>query len=173
MSRGLFIGRFQPFHKGHLEALKWILSREDEVIVGVGSAQYSHTLRNPFTLGERIEMIWSVVKQERLLGRVIIVGVPDTNGVHSLWVQTLKAWLPEFDTAYTNDPLSRRLLKEGGIKVMSIPFFNRNLYSATRIRELMLKGEPWEHLVPEPVADYIKKRALIDRLREIEGATQL
>ncbi|HDJ89497.1 MAG TPA: nicotinamide-nucleotide adenylyltransferase, partial [Thermoprotei archaeon] len=58
--RGLFIGRFQPFHLGHFYALKWILSKVDEVIIGIGSAQVSYTIKNPFTLGERIEMIWRV-----------------------------------------------------------------------------------------------------------------
>ena len=43
MSRGLFIGRFQPFHYGHLAALKWILSREDEVIFAL-EAPINHTL---------------------------------------------------------------------------------------------------------------------------------
>ncbi|RLF01945.1 MAG: nicotinamide-nucleotide adenylyltransferase, partial [Thermoprotei archaeon] len=60
MGRGLFVGRFQPFHLGHLKALRWILEREDEVIICIGSAQYSHSLRNPFTVGERVEMIWRV-----------------------------------------------------------------------------------------------------------------
>ncbi|MEM3079801.1 MAG: adenylyltransferase/cytidyltransferase family protein, partial [Thermoproteota archaeon] len=52
-SRGLFIGRFQPFHLGHLKAVEYIINRVDEVIIGIGSAQYSHTLENPFTAGER------------------------------------------------------------------------------------------------------------------------
>ena len=173
MSRGLFIGRFQPFHKGHLHALKWILEREDEVIIAIGSAQYSHTLRNPFTLGERVEMIWLVAKSEGLTDRVIIVGVPDTNGEHSLWVQTLVSWLPEFDRAYTNDPLSRRLLKEAGVSVLPIPLYKRETYSATRVRELMIKGGEWEELVPPPVASFIKKRRLVERLRELTLATQL
>jgi len=172
MSRGLFIGRFQPFHKGHLEALKWILGREDEVIVAVGSAQFSHSLKNPFTAGERIEMIWLVVKELNLEGRVIITCVPDTNSMHNLWVPLLKAWLPRFDRAYTNDPLSRRLLVEGGVEVHSIPFFNMETYSATHVRELMTKGEKWEHLVPSVVAEYIKKIGGDKRLREIYSTRQ-
>lgn len=55
MLRGIYPGRFQPFHLGHLEVLKWGLNKVDELIVLVGSAQESHTLTNPFTAGERIE----------------------------------------------------------------------------------------------------------------------
>ncbi len=171
MNRGLFIGRFQPFHKGHLAALEWILNREDEVIVAIGSAQYSHSLRNPFTLGERIEMIWLTVKERGLADKVIIAGVPDTNGKHSLWVPLLLSYVPSFQRAYTNDPLSQRLFREHGIEVLPIPFFNRSEYCATKIRELMLRGGEWEHLVPKPVAEYIKKIGGVERLREIYGTT--
>ena len=41
---GLYVGRFQPFHLGHLEAIKHILKKVDTVIIAIGSAQYSHTL---------------------------------------------------------------------------------------------------------------------------------
>lgn len=172
MTRGLYIGRFQPFHKGHLAALEWILQRESEVIIGIGSAQYSHTLKNPFTLGERIEMIWSVIKEKRLTDRVLVTGIPDTDNHHSLWVSLVLAWVPKFDVAYTNDPLSRRLFKEAGVNVKSIPLYKRGIYRATTIRELMIRGERWEELVPEAVARFIKKIGGEQRLREIYGATQ-
>jgi len=55
--RAFFIGRFQPFHLGHMEVLRKILKEVEELIVGVGSAQESHTIENPFTAGERILMV--------------------------------------------------------------------------------------------------------------------
>ncbi|MGA3854978.1 adenylyltransferase/cytidyltransferase family protein, partial [Bacillus pumilus] len=60
--RGFIIGRFQPFHKGHLEVIKKIAEEVDEIIIGIGSAQKSHTLENPFTAGERILMITQSLK---------------------------------------------------------------------------------------------------------------
>jgi nicotinamide-nucleotide adenylyltransferase len=39
----LLIGRFQPFHKGHLQVVKTIARDCDDIIIGIGSAQYSHT----------------------------------------------------------------------------------------------------------------------------------
>ncbi|MEM2915309.1 MAG: adenylyltransferase/cytidyltransferase family protein, partial [Candidatus Bathyarchaeia archaeon] len=56
-SRALYVGRFQPFHLGHLEAVKYMLRNSKEVIIVIGSAQESHTLTNPFTAGERVYMI--------------------------------------------------------------------------------------------------------------------
>ncbi|MBV9668355.1 MAG: adenylyltransferase/cytidyltransferase family protein, partial [Nitrososphaeraceae archaeon] len=55
--RGLFVGRFQPFHLGHLATIKFALSHIEELVVVIGSAQKSHEIRNPFTAGERIQMI--------------------------------------------------------------------------------------------------------------------
>ena len=53
----LFVGRFQPFHFGHLHAIKKILEESEELLIVVGSAQMSHEPDNPFTAGERLEMI--------------------------------------------------------------------------------------------------------------------
>lgn len=41
--RGLFPGRFQPFHRGHRRFVERIAEEADEVIVGIGSVQASHT----------------------------------------------------------------------------------------------------------------------------------
>ena len=55
--RGLYIGRFQPYHLGHQAVLESISEEMDEIVVVIGSAQESHTIDNPFTAGERMEMI--------------------------------------------------------------------------------------------------------------------
>ncbi len=168
MSRALYIGRFQPFHKGHLAAIKWILQREDEIIVGIGSAQYSYTPRNPFTAGERLYMIWSTLKKEKLLDRAIITLIPDTDTKHSIWVSYVKTFTPPFSRAYTNDPLSKILLEDGNIEVKPIPFFNREKYSATKIRQLISQGdESWKELVPPSVAEFIEKIGGTRRIKEI------
>ncbi|MCQ4350098.1 MAG: adenylyltransferase/cytidyltransferase family protein, partial [Sulfolobales archaeon] len=57
MRRALFPGRFQPIHLGHIEVIKWTLEKFDEIIIVIGSSQESHTIMNPFSAGERIEMI--------------------------------------------------------------------------------------------------------------------
>jgi len=51
------IGRFQPFHNGHLAALQEALDTSDQVIVAVGSAFRARTPKNPFTWQERHDMI--------------------------------------------------------------------------------------------------------------------
>ncbi|MEM4688075.1 MAG: nicotinamide-nucleotide adenylyltransferase [Thermofilaceae archaeon] len=167
VERGLFIGRFQPFHYGHLYALKWILEREKEVVVAVGSAQYSHSFRNPFTLGERIEMISRVLKDQGLWSRTIVCGVPDTNGQHALWVQTVVSCCPRFSNVYSNEPLTRLLFEEAGYRVISIPFFDRERFEGTRIRIAIAEGKEWKDLVPPPVAEVIEEINGIERISRL------
>ena len=55
--RGILIGRMQPVHNGHIEVIKKTLKEVDEIIIGIGSAQKSHELKDPFTAGERVVML--------------------------------------------------------------------------------------------------------------------
>ncbi|MEM2280481.1 MAG: nicotinamide-nucleotide adenylyltransferase [Candidatus Bathyarchaeia archaeon] len=165
--RGLFVGRFQPFHKGHLQAVKEILDEVDELVIVVGSAQYSHRIDNPFTTGERLVMIRKALEEEKIdLGRIWIVPVPDVH-IHMVWVSTVEGYTPRFDVVYSNEPLTRRLFIEAGYEVKSMRFHKREVYSATEIRERMLKGENWEELVPEGVASFIKEIGGVERLKDL------
>src|SRR2546422_7130483 len=122
-SRALFIGRFQPFHKGHLAMAKRILAKHDELIIGIGSAQYSHTGENPFTAAERFEMIHRALDEEGIR-RYHIIPLPDTH-VHSVWVSHVLSLVPKFDAVYTNSPLVIRLFKERWTPVVSPPIVER------------------------------------------------
>ena len=55
--KALFIGRFQPFHLGHLLLLQRLSKQYDEFIIGIGSSQYQNTYDNPFSEEERRQMI--------------------------------------------------------------------------------------------------------------------
>ena len=165
--RGLFVGRFQPFHKGHLEVAKRILKEIDELVIVVGSAQYSHRLDNPFTSGERITMIRKALQEENVkLSRIWIVPVPDIHQ-HALWVSQIVGYAPKFDVVYANEPLTRRLFMEAGFKVKLIPFIKREVYLATEIRKRMSSGENWKELVPNAVAKFIEEIDGDARLRQL------
>ena len=167
VKRGVFVGRFQPFHKGHLKAVKTILGKVDEVVIVVGSSQYSHTLDNPFTTGERITMIRRALEEEGISpAKYWIIPVPDLH-VHMIWVAQVIGYTPKFDTVYTNEPLTRRLFIEADYNVEPVPFHKREIYSSTEIRERMLRGKGWEELVPGIVAEFIKEIGGVERLRDL------
>ena len=165
--RALFVGRFQPFHKGHLEAVKMILKENDEIIIAVGSAQYSHKLENPFTAGERIVMIRRALENEGIdLKQVWIIPIPDVH-VHMMWISEVVGYTPKFDVVYTNEPLTRRLFMEAGFDVRPIPFIKRKIYSATEIRKRMIEDGNWEELVPKAVAEYIREIDGVQRVKDL------
>ena len=169
LRRGLFVGRFQPPHLGHLHAIKQALEECDELIIVIGSSQYSHTFENPFTAGERFEMIRLMLKDGGVdLSKVIIIPVPDV-GEHSLWVSRIESYCPRFDVIYTNNPLVQRLFKEAGYEVKELKLYRRDVEMGTIIRKKMVNGDLWEDFVSKSVAEYLKKSGKVQRLKEIFG----
>jgi nicotinamide-nucleotide adenylyltransferase len=171
--RGLYIGRFQPFHLGHLGAIKDILREVDELVIVIGSAQYSHRLNNPFTAGERMVMIRRALEEAGLAyTRFWVVPVPDVH-LHMLWVSAVEGYTPHFDVVYSNEPLTRRLFIEAGYEVKAIRFRERKLYSSTEIRKRMLEDKSWEELVPKSVAAFIKEVDGVNRLQDLNKSDKL
>jgi len=170
MLRGLYPGRFQPFHLGHLSVIKWALEQVDELIILVGSAQESHTLMNPFTAGERIEMIKLSLKDENIpMDRIYIIPIPDIL-MNSVWVYHVKIYTPAFHLVFARNPLVVRLFKEAGYEVRVPPAFNREVYSSTHIRKAIIAGEDWSRYVPKAVYEYIRKIKGDERLKEVVGS---
>lgn len=162
--RAFFIGRFQPFHNGHLAMVRRILESNDEIILAIGSAQYSHTGENPFTAGERYEMIKRALDAEGI-SNYHIVPIPDTH-VHSIWVSHIRSLVPHFDVVYSNSDLVVRLFREHGVTVLSPPLVDREKLSGTELRARILRNGEWESLVPSAVAAYIKEIHGVERIRE-------
>ncbi len=166
--RALYPGRFQPVHWGHVNVIKWALNHVDEVIVMIGTAQESHTLSNPFTAGERILMIRAALRDANIdLSRVLIVPVPDIL-MNAVWPYYVMMYVPPFEYVVARNPLVIRLFKEIGFKVLIPPAFEREKYSSTLIRRMMIEGnEKWKDLVPPSVVKIIESIRGVERLREI------
>jgi nicotinamide-nucleotide adenylyltransferase len=158
----LYIGRFQPVHLGHVHAIKHVISNHGGVIVAIGSSLTSHEKDNPFTFGERLQMLRLALQEAGIgLEKCVITGVPDIPYAHFLWVRLVEAMCPPFRIVYTNQPFTGRLFKEAGYEVRPIPFLEREKYSGAEIRRRILLGVEWSQLVPVSVYNY---------LVEIDGA---
>lgn len=155
--RGLFLGRFQPLHSGHLGVLRSIRAKtpETELLVVVGSAEESYTWENPFTAGERFEMIVRACR-EAGLERVAVVPVADIRR-HAQWVSYLVGLLPPFELVYTNNPLTRLLFEKAGVPVESPPWVDRARFEGVAIRQRLADGEDVDGLVPPAVAAYLRE----------------
>ena len=78
---GVVIGRFQPVHKMHLEALiNPALSGNDFVVCLLGSSLTERTLKNPFTWILRESMIMDLVPRGSHIYCEPIRDYPDENG---------------------------------------------------------------------------------------------
>ena len=172
VTRAIMVGRFQPVHKGHIEVVKQILQEVDELIIGVGSSQEGYTFENPFTADERVFMIEKALKEAKVdRSRIHIVQIPDVHD-DKRWVQHVVSLSPEFSVVYSGNPWVQRLFEEAGYEVRVPPPFRRKEYQGMEIRDRMLKGEKWEHLIPESVLEIVKKINAIERIERVSKITK-
>lgn len=166
MSTALFVGRFQPFHKGHMRAVLDILKECDKVIVCVGSAQESRTEQNPLSYDQRTEMIkYALGDAEVPLRKYKIIALTDVNN-DLLWIGHVESHCPKFDVVYTGNSHVKKLFARSGYKVKDVDIF-RNV-SSSMIRRKMAHGLVWKKFVPNAVAYYLDD---IDAVGLIKGLT--
>jgi cytidyltransferase-like protein len=75
----VLIGRFQPFHKGHLSVVRNALAHAEKVLILVGSANRARDTYNPFIYRERQKLIFDVLQGEhdlwpRAIGALDAIG---------------------------------------------------------------------------------------------------
>jgi nicotinamide-nucleotide adenylyltransferase len=171
--RGMMVGRFQPFHKGHLNAVKHILQEMEDMIIIIAASQQSHQPNNPFTAGERYDMIHdSILEELKEVTKVIIIPANDIKD-NGLWVAHLTRLVPKFDIVYSNNPHTRYLFREAKKEVRSTPLYERKEYNASHIRDMIRDGKKdWEKLVPKAVARIIKKIKGIERIKAINSTDE-
>ena len=166
MKRALFVGRFQPFHHGHYYAVKKLLRKFSEVVVVIGSAEDSFTTENPFTCGERIEMMRACFGKGDL-SRLVIIPVPDVND-NRIWVDHVFMHIPPVDEVYSNNALVKMLFSKHGILVRTIDFYDRGPKEGSNIRKLMGEGnQVWRTHVPKKAVDYLDTIDAEQRLKKI------
>lgn len=167
---GLFIGRFQPPHNGHIAALQEIEKECNEIIIVIGSADKCFTLRDPLTAGERLTMFIDMMP--RFKAKIIPVPVPDLDD-NRLWVASVIATVPRFDVVYTNNPLVSLLFEHFGYKVKNIHLERREIWTGKVIRDLMLKNDEWKEYVPHEVVNRIYEFKIIERMRRLAGSDEV
>ncbi|MGD9963439.1 MAG: nicotinamide-nucleotide adenylyltransferase [Thermoplasmata archaeon] len=166
--RGLIIGRFQPLHKGHLAAIREALAACDDLVVVIGSAELSHTADNPFTAGERYQMLLSSLTGDER-ARIHMIPIRDVNR-YAAWVSHVESYVPPFDIVFSNNDLTRSLFSGAGYESRKTKAYNRRLYSGTEIRRRIAAGEKWHQLVPAPVASIVE--ALDGRQRLLDAGVK-
>ena len=81
----VLIGRFQPFHLGHLHLVETALEKADRLLILLGSHRCAPDTRNPWSSEERQEMIAAVLTAEQLR-RVTFIPLRDHLYSDNLWL---------------------------------------------------------------------------------------
>jgi nicotinamide-nucleotide adenylyltransferase len=164
LRRGLMIGRFQPFHKGHLFLVRQILQDCDELIIAIGSAQFNYTYTDPFTAGERVMMIHAALIESELdLKKCYIVPVVNDEN-NARWFGHLKSMVPHFDILYSGNEFVANLVS-ADTKILKPKFSKKREYNGTNIRKLMSGSHPWKKFLPDSVARLVEQVDGVRRIR--------
>lgn len=153
-SVGIVIGRFQPFHKGHVYLINKSLKSCNKLIIGIGSSNISNK-NNPYSYEKRLEMVRKFIKEEALENKILkIVPIPDVPD-DSEWLKITLKNTGKFDVSFGNNDWVNGIFKANGIKVIEVPFYKRYLLEGTKIRELIKSGKPWQDRVPSFIREII------------------
>ena len=163
MPTALFIGRFQPLHKAHLEVIKNILDENDKIVIAIGSSQESNTKENPFSAAERRQMIDAVMKANKIKNYEI-AEIPDFFD-DGKWFGYIKENIKGIDAAYSGNNVVLNCLKSRGFSVKKIKLIDD--LNSTKIREKIAKGTDWQKDVPKEIAGFLVKINGIERIRNL------
>ena len=153
---GLVVGRFQPFHKGHLYLLEKSLKATDKIIFAIGSSNVKNE-DNPLSYRTRVKMLKKVIEEEKIADKVIkIVPSPD-HPSDDVWLQKLLKNAGKFDIAFGNNDWTNDILENAGHKVVKVPYIRRGEYQGVVIRDLFKNEKNWQKNVPPYLIDFIKK----------------
>lgn len=146
----VFIGRFQPFHRGHYTVIETAFKTTKNVVILVGSTDGPRNLRNPFTFEEREFMIraaFSAEENKRLFFEPLVDSIYNDDiwisnvqeAVHRAFVKAAGPWHPLAKVAlvgHAKDHTSFYLKLFPQWESIDVPQFK--IISATSIRDAWL-----------------------------------
>ena len=162
---GLLIGRFQPFHLGHLDAVLFGLAKTENLFICIGSSNKSNERKNPFSAEERREMITLSIEPS-ITDRIKIFDIPDV-GDHEKWTFEIDKTVPKYDVVFTNDEFTRTLFEKREISVISVILKDREKFSGTSIRNLITYDRNWRDLVPQGTRNVLDNINAKERLKNM------
>lgn len=164
---GVYWGRFNPPHKGHIALVKKLVKRVDLLIIAVGSAESKNTKRNPFSGDERVEMLKSYLREQHIKVEDVIAAKDGNSWASS--IDNLFEKCGKFDVLFTDHKAIARLV---GNRVKVVSFERRGNISSTLMRDSIAKGEKWENLTGKSVVNLIRRFDGIIRIQRAYEATE-
>jgi len=161
---GIFIGRFQPIHQGHVHAIGVAASQVDKLYILVGSANTCRSIKNPWTFEERSNMIRLKMHNARI-DNYEIIPLNDYRYSDTQWMSDVRATIEHFEMG---SPILFGHMKEGNNYLRWFPELKfkdiESQYNmdATNIRQRMfdLKDPDMPATVQGDYAFYKKEKEL-------------
>lgn len=158
----VYIGRFQPFHKAHLETIEIALQQSKYVILALGSAQHERTVKNPFLATERQQMILSNFSQEDQQ-RLIFVNVIDVYNDEK-WQKLVKQLVQDVTPTDVKIGLIGHFKDDSSYYLKFFPEWDmleldslQNAISATPLREAYYRGEIMANYFPAGTIQFLQQ----------------
>jgi len=164
---GVYWGRFNPPHKGHIALVRRLVKKVDFLIIAIGSAESKNTKRNPFSGDERVKMLKSYLREQNIKVRDVIA-VKDGNSWASS-IDNLFEKCGKFDVLFTDHKTIAKLV---GNRVKVVSFERKGAVSSTSIRDSIARGEEWENLTGKSVVSLMRRFDGIARIKRAYGATE-
>jgi nicotinamide-nucleotide adenylyltransferase len=150
----LIVGRFQPFHKGHLYLIKKALKIADKITIGIGSANISDE-NNPLDFETRKKIIKAVAYKEKIEEKIIKIVPLDDFFDDKKWLENVKKQIGDFDVVLGNNDWTNNILEKAGYKVIKVDYLKRGVYEGWRIRKLIREGKKWQDRVPKYIVSWL------------------
>lgn len=176
---GVIHGRFQMLHKGHMEYLLAGKERCEKLIIGISNPDVtvtrysganphrSNPRSNPLTYFERYEMIRDAMLEYGVPREAFDI-VPFPINCPELLFNYVPSYAKFYMTIYDEWSLEKKKELEAlgcDIEVMWRRTNEEKFTSGTVVREHIIAGENWEHLVPSSVYRYMVDHGIDERLR--------
>lgn len=179
----LFIGHFQPPHKGHQQAIRQITSRFPKLLIGILGAEHKNTFEHPLSIKERHELLTDMLSEmsfkldERDAStpepkvETSLVDLPDPRHCGGLeWIDALKKLKLSFAAIYTNNTQIAELCRAADYPVFETQLVNTDEYNAEAIKQSIVLGQPWSRSVPVKTERYLRRRKVVERIRNLAVA---
>jgi len=160
------IGRFQPFHNGHVELIKKAFEVAPHVLILVGSAHVPRDSRNPFTFAERFRMIEETFPTQ-IVCNISIQPLED-------FLYNDNDWVIQVQNLVKEEVLNLQILESAKIAIVGhrkddtsyyldmfpeydlIEFPNHEVLNSTTIRDIYFgKGMIPKDVMPNSTEDYL------------------
>ncbi|MEY8703191.1 bifunctional nicotinamide-nucleotide adenylyltransferase/Nudix hydroxylase [Francisella philomiragia] len=144
----VFIGRFQPFHKGHLHNIQVALKHSKRIIINVGSSFNAPNIKNPFSFEFRKQMIIEDLKVMDIdLNLVKIEPLADYFYQEQKWEESLRQNVYKHAKSGETIAIVGHIKDDSSYYIKSfpewgyIPVDNYKNYNATEFRKYFYEGE--------------------------------